>query len=361
MNQEILLKIVRTWDLKPSPEYRGFRCANCQKYMHKAWHHWLTKGGYKTSVHFCDKCEKDFRLGAIKINKPRIPVDESKFIFKLPQKINKKIIKIVHSWNNEGRPVYRMFTCDNCGKDMQKAYHIWIPYNKNMIEIHFCKECGDKIILTKKIKGLIYDLDGTIISTQKLHEAGWIYAGKKFNIPITKQMLFDQRGISNQEASLMMVPSDKKYLLEKFKKAKIKYVNNNLNQIKLFPDILKIITDSTGGYYSVWICTSATKIFVKRILERFKELKKIKDNIVWRELYKKEKPSPEALNLTIKKMGLKKNELYYIGDAFSDYKTSVAAKIQFIYFCPDGRNKDSRIPKSIPIISSHKEILKFLV
>jgi len=244
---------------------------------------------------------------------------------------------------------------------MHRAHHVWTKNNNILSEAHFCKECGDKMILAKKIKGIIYDLDGTIISTQKLHEAGWLYAGKKLNIPITKQMLFDQRGISNQKASLMMVPSDKNYLLEKFKKAKIGYVNNNLNQIKLFPDILKIITDSIGRYYSVWICTSATKIFVKRILERFKELKKIKDNIVWRELYKKEKPSPEALNLTIKKMGLKKNELYYIGDAFNDYKTSVAAKIQFIYFCPDRRNKDSRIPKSIPIISSHREILKFLV
>ncbi len=38
----------------------------------------------------------------------------------------------------------------------------------------------------KKIRGIIYDLDGTIILTQKLHEKAWIYAGKKFNIPITK-------------------------------------------------------------------------------------------------------------------------------------------------------------------------------
>ena len=212
----------------------------------------------------------------------------------------------------------------------------------------------------KKIRGVIYDLDGTIILTQKLHEKAWIYAGKKFNIPITKQMLVDQRGISNQEASLVMLPSNKRYLLEKFKKTKIKYVNNNLKQIKISPNVLKVIKDLIKNNYSVWICTSASRSFVKKILGLFKELKEIKNNIIWRELYKKEKPSPEALNLTIKKMGLRNNQVYYIGDAFSDYKTSINAKINFIYFYPNKKKKDLRIPNSIPIISSHRAILKML-
>lgn len=212
----------------------------------------------------------------------------------------------------------------------------------------------------RKIRGIIYDLDGTIVSTQKLHENAWIYAGRKFKILITKQMLVDQRGISDQEASLMMLPDDKKYLFEKFKNTKIKYVNNNLNKIKLLPHILKTIKSLTENNYNVWICTSASKNFVKKILELFKELKRIKDNIVWRESYKKEKPSPEALILTIKKMGLKKNQVYYIGDAPNDYKTSLNARIGFIYFCPNTKNKDLRIPETIPVISLHREIFKLL-
>ncbi len=62
----------------------------------------------------------------------------------------------------------------------------------------------------KKIKGVIYDLDGAVISTQKLHEDVWIYAGKKFNIFISEEMLLNQRGISNEAAASMMLPVNKK-------------------------------------------------------------------------------------------------------------------------------------------------------
>ena len=77
-------------------------------------------------------------------------------------------------------------------------------------------------------------------------------------------------------------------------------------------------------------------------------------------MYKDEKPFPGALNLTLKEMGLTNLESCYVGDALNDYETSINAKIRFIYFCPSIKNKDLRIPKSVPLISSHKEIFKFL-
>jgi len=213
----------------------------------------------------------------------------------------------------------------------------------------------------KEIKGIIYDLDGTIISTIKLHEAGWVYAGKKFGIHISDEMLLNQSGISNEAAAEMMLPGDKRYLTKKFIAAKAKYVMENANQATLFPGILKVVTQLSKNDYRVWICTSAHRDFVKKILNNFSELKRvIGNNIVWREMYENEKPSPDALNVTLKKMGLPNLQVYYIGDAFSDYKTSVRAKVKLIYFCPDLRKRDSRIPRSIPVISSHEEIYQIL-
>ena len=318
MSQNFLLKIVKKWKINRKPEYRGFRCGGCQKYLHKAWHHWLKKGGYKTLVHFCNSCERKF--------KPK--------------------------------GIYKNFTCDKCGRKMQKAYHVWKEKNGILIEDHFCKECGDKLGLN--IKGVIYDLDGTIVSTTKLHELGWLYAGKKFNIKITKKMLIKQSGISNTEASLIMLPENKKYLVKNFITAKTNYINQHINQIKAFPNILETIKKLTKEGYRVWIFTAAHKNFVKEVLKIIKGLKIIKNNIIWCEFYKKGKPFPEGLNLTIKKMGLKNSEVYYIGDTFNDHKTSKAAGVRFIYFCSNIKNKDLRIPKSVPVISSHKEIFRIL-
>ena len=324
LEQKTLLRIVRSWKINKKPEYRGFRCANCQKYIYKSWHYWLKRGGYQTPVHFCNKCQVQLR--ALK-----------------------------------NKAVYKTFACDNCGKKMSKAYHVWNKKNEVLSESHFCKNCGSKLGFGKRIKGIIYDLDGTIISTVKLHEAAWLYAGKKFSIPISNIMLIKQKGISNKAAALMMIPKSKRNILDRFVNAKQEYVKKNINKITAFPEAITTIYQLLKRGYKVWICTSARKEFVLEILDILKSLKKIiKNNFVWREMYEREKPSPEALNLVEKRVKLTNSRVCYIGDAFSDYQMSKAAKVKFIYFCPSSENPDLRIPKSVPIISLHKEIFKFL-
>jgi DNA replicative helicase MCM subunit Mcm2 (Cdc46/Mcm family) len=143
-NKKVLLRIVQGWNLNPKPEYRGFRCANCQKSIRKGWYHWLTTGGYKTPVHFCDECEKKFKLNKIKTEKPAIKVNKSKFI-KFPEDIKSKFQKSVQKWNIKPKSICKIFACDNCGKNMFKAYHIWFVLKGTLVEVHFCKQCGNKI------------------------------------------------------------------------------------------------------------------------------------------------------------------------------------------------------------------------
>jgi hypothetical protein len=274
MRQKSLLRIVKTWKISRKPEYRGFRCANCQKYIHKAWHCWLKEGGYQTPVHFCNNCEVNLKLKIKGTYKTFTPLDSKHLTG---------------------------FTCDNCGKKMYKAWHVWTKKDGILSEAHFCKKCGKKLGFGKEIKGIIYDLDGTIISTIKLHESAWLYAGRKFDIPISKKMLLNQSGISNEAAAKMMLPKNKSYLTKKFIAAKVKYVMENVNQAVLFPDILKTISQLLKKNYKVWICTSAHKDFVIKIMSNFKELKRlVKNHIIWREMYKNEKPLPDVLNLIVR-------------------------------------------------------------
>jgi RNase P subunit RPR2 len=149
MSREILLNIVQTWNLKKIPEYRGFRCANCQKPLYRAWHYWCSTGGYKTPVHFCNDCERDFRFSNIKIVKRKKRVNKKNFNLKLPQTISVRLKKIVAGWNIKAKPIYKTFICDNCGENIHKAYHFWFKVNDIMIETHFCRTCGDKVGVSK--------------------------------------------------------------------------------------------------------------------------------------------------------------------------------------------------------------------
>lgn len=355
MAENILLKIVRTWNLSRWPEYRGFRCANCQEYMTKAWYHWLNDGGYKTPVHFCAKCEKDFLVSKIEVKKPQIIVDRVEFNPELPKAIKSKIAFIARKWDTSAEPEYKMFVCDECGRDMAKAWHVWANLNKVLIETHFCKECGKKLGLDKIIRGVIFDLDGTLISTLALHRAAWSATGKKFGVAISEEMLENQSGMADEKASLMMLPKEKRSLLQKFVAAKQKYVRENIKKASLFPGEVSAISDLIQKGYRVSICTSAYKFFVKKVLNLSPSLRKvIGGNIVWREMYARAKPSPDCLNLTLKKMGLASSQACYVGDVLSDYQTSLKAKVRFVYFCPDVKNQDKRIPEFVSRLTQWK-------
>lgn len=105
-NQKTFLKIVQTWKISYTPEYRGLRCADCQRYMHKAYHHFLNYGGFKCPVHLCQECEAKFRKDG-----------------------------------GKGKSEYRIFTCDRCSINHFKMFHVWDKQGSTLIEAHFCKNC----------------------------------------------------------------------------------------------------------------------------------------------------------------------------------------------------------------------------
>ena len=80
----------------------------------KAGYHWLNKGGYKTPVHFCNKCEKDFRDLNINIDSSKINIVSNKKIFGLnfSKIIKAKIKEVIKKWNLKVPPEYKRFTCD---------------------------------------------------------------------------------------------------------------------------------------------------------------------------------------------------------------------------------------------------------
>ncbi len=158
-HQEILLKIVETWRPSEIPEYRGFRCANCQKYKNEAWYHWVYTQGYRLPIHMCDDtCEPEFQAGTIKIDESkRAKVNRDTFGqgYNYTEKAKKRFNEIIASWPHYKEPELKAYTCDACGKDLdidpndnlRKGYHVWykMPDGKTLVELHFHKECGGKL------------------------------------------------------------------------------------------------------------------------------------------------------------------------------------------------------------------------
>lgn len=160
--QNILLQIVKTWRLSEKPEYRGFRCANCQQYKNEAWYHWVNTGGYKLPIHMCnDTCEPAFQNNTIQIDEAKIQkVDRETFgnsYIYTPGAV-KRFKEIVSSWPEYKEPELKAYTCDQCNKELdidptdevRKGYHVWwkMGDGKTLAELHFHKNCATLLGIT---------------------------------------------------------------------------------------------------------------------------------------------------------------------------------------------------------------------
>ncbi|MBU1976015.1 MAG: HAD family phosphatase [Nanoarchaeota archaeon] len=216
----------------------------------------------------------------------------------------------------------------------------------------------------KNIKAIIYDLDGTIIDSEKLHERAWASTGKQFGIEVTPQMLLDQKGRPDDATSLAMLGQDRTHEIEEFRLAKLGYSMKGLKQDIVFSNFSEAVQGIEAKKIITWICTSAYEAYTRQALDTIDDLHRYKDKTVWREMYGKGKPNPDPLLVTMemiveseKLSELKPEECIYVGDAYSDYGAAKAAGMGFIYYLPDPENDDSRIPQDVPRIRDHNEIV----
>lgn len=148
--QQLLLQIVQSWNIKSDPEYRGFRCAVCQEYRNKAWHHWLRSSGFLVPIHLCDEtCEQAFQSETLTFASP--PLEKTiNLTNPYSLKATGTFEEILEEWNTLAPPALKAFTCDLCEEKLEidpedgrrKGYHIWYETrSREVAELHFHRQC----------------------------------------------------------------------------------------------------------------------------------------------------------------------------------------------------------------------------
>ena len=207
-------------------------------------------------------------------------------------------------------------------------------------------------------KGFIFDVDGTITSTNQLIFDSFNFIAKKYL----------SRTFSNEEIVAMFGPTEdvilKEWCGDKFdesRKEYYKYYNDNHWKAELYAGMKEILDYLKNKKFPLGIFTGkgreATIITLRKLeVEHYFDLIVTGDDVV------NHKPSSEGIFKFVNQFGLKPERVLMIGDSVSDIKASKEAGIKIASALWDSYGHDEvKSMQSDYYFNSVKELQQFLI
>ncbi|MDU1313770.1 MAG: HAD family hydrolase [Clostridium septicum] len=177
----------------------------------------------------------------------------------------------------------------------------------------------------KKYKCVIFDLDGTVLNTEKM------------NILPLQRLIKEELGEEHSYESLLkyMAYAGKKTLellgfkdIDRSYEKWVKYVNEFEEGATLYEGFDKVIEDLS--YNGILCGIASSKMRNQYEIDFFKTgLQHHMKSVVLAEDTKKHKPHPDPLLRVAKTLAIDPSECLYVGDTIFDYKASKAAGMGF--------------------------------
>ncbi|WP_412467220.1 HAD family hydrolase [Pedobacter sp. KLB.chiD] len=181
-----------------------------------------------------------------------------------------------------------------------------------------------------KIKALLFDLDGTLIDSEKFHFDCWNTFLCDYNVTIDfKDWLSNYAGIP--------LPKNAKTIIDRYKieedlasfierREKITFDGFRTTDIKLMPHALEFIQFAYEKGLTLAVVTASPKIDVEAVFER-NGLARYFSLFITRTDVSKSKPDPESYNLCVERLGFAKEECIVFEDTLNGVKSALAAGI----------------------------------
>lgn len=175
---------------------------------------------------------------------------------------------------------------------------------------------------------VIWDLDGTLIDSSEIIVDELINACNKLNIKIVETQV--KETLTKESTSQYIENLEKRFGLEK-NVVKDEFSSRLLKRngdLKLKDEAFEVLQYLNSLGVNNYICTNKgknTHLILKElgIYDFFEE-------IITSEDVKEKKPSPEGINMILKKCGLDPVNTLYIGDKPADAKAAECAKVKSI-------------------------------
>lgn len=172
------------------------------------------------------------------------------------------------------------------------------------------------------VKGVIFDLDGTLIDTieglaNSVNAAMDFYSFPNHSIEAYRTFVGNGVGKLVQRA----LPQDGKHLCEDARKIFEKhYAETMLNILPVYEGINELLAYLREKNIKIAVNTNKMDIFAKPMIK--KVFGDIFTDVLGEVEFFSRKPSPDGANYLLEKMQIKNDECLYVGDSHVDIKTA---------------------------------------
>ncbi|MFD2284637.1 HAD-IA family hydrolase [Pedobacter petrophilus] len=181
-----------------------------------------------------------------------------------------------------------------------------------------------------KIKALLFDLDGTLIDSEKFHFDCWNEFLHEFGVKLDfKDWIANYAGIP--------LPQNAKTITDKYKinadldnfiirREQLTRYGFEHNDIELMPHALDFVRYFYEKGLTLAVVTASPRADVEAVFNR-NGLAKYFTLFVTRTDVSKSKPDPESYNICVEKLGFRKEECLVFEDTINGVKSAMAAGI----------------------------------
>ncbi|MDD3083733.1 MAG: HAD family hydrolase [Candidatus ainarchaeum sp.] len=180
------------------------------------------------------------------------------------------------------------------------------------------------------MNAILLDVDGTLINSVPLILKSVKLTINHFGFRVSNQKLRELSQLHSRDIALWLMDNKKNnFDLEKFVEYRRKTFLNLLKKDghKWFVDAKPFLRKASKNC-KIGIVTGSRHIFLKEVFDS--EIKKIISFIVTSDDVKHKKPDIEPLELVLKKLGVKRNEVVFIGDSNQDALMCKRARVGFV-------------------------------
>ncbi len=211
------------------------------------------------------------------------------------------------------------------------------------------------------INAVIFDMDGTMIDTEKIKENGWKYAGDCQNIVIDDKIISEMRGTNKEYCKEVLCKKFKTINFKKLYNDRNEFIERNINTngIKMKKGLIEILQFLKNNNYKIAVASSSEEETIRSYLTKIKILDFF-DVIVAGDMIENGKPNPEIYLKAVEKLNVPKEQCIGIEDSNSGILSVYRAGLKAIMI-PDLEEPTEEVKNILCAkLNSLVEVIKIL-